>query len=147
MEQQRMNPTHRRRAGGFTLIEAMVTLAILAIVAAIAMPSYTRHVVRASRQDAQAQLSELAALQEKIYLNSSLYTASVTAAYNGRSDGGLGVTSGKTQDGMYTISITPTTPGQTYTLTAAPVAGKRQASDGTITLSSTGVRLWGSHSW
>jgi len=83
---------------------------------------------------------QLANLQEKIYQNSNAYSASVTAAYNGTSAGGLG----KTTDGKYNITISPTTPGQTYTLTAAPVSPSPQQNDGNITLSSTGARTWGS---
>lgn len=125
----------------------MITVAIVAIIAAIAFPSYTRYLVRASRGAAQTELVQLANLQEKIYLNSNTYAASVTAAYNGRSDGGLGKTSGKTSDLKYTITVAPTTPGQSFTLTATPVAGTSQAADGVITIDSTGARLWGTQPW
>jgi type IV pilus assembly protein PilE len=137
------------RSGGFTLIELMIVVAIIAILAGIGYPSYTSYVTRASREAAKSELLQLQNLQEKIYLNSSGYAVSVTTAYNGRSDGGLGVTSGRTSDNKYTISISPTsgTAVQTYTLTATPVAGKSQAGDGNITAASNGTRTWGSTTW
>jgi len=139
--------THRQ-ARGFTLIEAMIVVALIAIIAAIAYPSYTTYVTRASREAAKSELLQLANLQEKIYLNSSSYATSVTAAYNGRSDGGLGKTSGRTGDDKYSLSITPTAgPTQTYTITAAPIAGTTQAGDGNLTISSAGTRTWGTATW
>lgn len=133
----------RRTQPGFTLVELMVTVAILAVVAAIGYPSYTKYVTRASRQAAQAELLQLANMQEKIYLNSNAYSPSVTSAYTGTAAGGLGRTSGKTQDNKYTLSVSPNTASQTFTLTATPVAGTSQAGDGNLTIDSSGVKTWG----
>jgi type IV pilus assembly protein PilE len=135
-----------RRAAGFTLIELMIVVAIVAILSAIAIPSYTNYVVRSSRSAAQSELLDLAAAQERIFLNSGAYTSSVTGAYTGLSTGGLGITSGKTKDGRYTLSVALT--GTVfYTLTAAPVAGTGQAGDGNITMTSAGTRLWNGKTW
>lgn len=133
------------RLGGFTLIELLIAVVIVGILAAIAMPSYQRHIIKASRAAAQTELLELASLQEKIYLNSNAYTANMTTAYNGTSAGGLGKTSGLTNDGKYILTIA--SPGQTYTLTAMPDPLKAQAGDGNITISENGQRLWGATAW
>src|SRR5665647_2167849 len=94
---------NRPNLKGFTLIEMMIVVAIVGILAAVALPSYRNHIIRATRVQAQTELLELAGLQEKIFLNSNNYAFSVTAAYNGTSAGGLGLTSGQTKDGRYTI--------------------------------------------
>jgi type IV pilus assembly protein PilE len=133
------------RQRGFTLIELMIVIALVAVLAGIAMPSYTQYVTRSSRESAQAELVELAGVQDKIFLNSNAYTASVTGAYTGLSTGGLGWTSGKSRDTRYTISATVA--GASFTLTATPVAGTTQASDGNLSIDSQGVRTWGSKSW
>ena len=128
------------RTNGFSLIELLVAVVIVGILAAIAMPSYRNYVIRGARAEAQTELLELASLQEKIYLNSNAYTASVTAAYNGTSAGGLGKTSGQTSNGKYTLSLSGI--GQTFTLTATPVAGGWQAGDGCLTIRENGLRQW-----
>lgn len=125
----------------------MIVVAIVAILAAIAMPSYQSYVVRSARVQAQAELLELSSLQEKIFLNSNAYSASVTAAYNATSTGGLGRASGKTNDGRYDLALDITTPSQTYVLTATPVSGGPQDGDGNISISESGLRLWGTASW
>ena len=135
-----------RRAGGFTLVELMVVVAIVGILAAVAIPSYINNVVKSSRSAAQTELLELAAAQERIFLNSGAYTSSVTNAYTGQSAGGLGVTSGKSKDGRYTLSLALTGTAF-YTLTASPVSGTQQAGDGNITLTSAGARSWNGKSW
>ena len=140
---------------GFTLIELMIVVAVIGILAAVAFPSYRQYIIRASRVEAQAELLELASLQEKIFLNSNGYTVSVTGAYNGTSAGGLGRTSGRTKDGRYTISVVDGcatlaavagTP-QVFVLAAVPVAGGTQAGDGNICISESGRRQWGAASW
>jgi type IV pilus assembly protein PilE len=137
----------RLNAQGFTLIEMMIVVVIVAILAAIALPSYEEHVVRSARVQAQAELLELSSLQEKIFLNSNAYCASVTAAYNATSAGGLGRTSGKTNDGRYDLSLDITTPSQTYVLTATPLSSSSQADDGIISISESGQRIWGTTTW
>ena len=130
---------------GFSLVELLIAVVIVGILAVIAMPSYTNYMVRSSRTAAQTELLELASVQEKIYLNSSAYTTSVTADYNGTSAGGLGRASGQTNDGKYDLAISGT--AQTYTLTAAPVADGTQVSDGSISIRENGQRLWNGTAW
>jgi type IV pilus assembly protein PilE len=136
------------RAAGFTLIELMITVVIISIISAVAYPSYIQYVVRASRQAAQSEMTNMVNLQEKIYLNSNAYAGSITAAYDGTSTGGLGVTSGLSGDGKYTYTILPTAPGQTYVITATPDPAGAQAADGNLSISSTGAKTWGAKtSW
>lgn len=140
---------------GFTLVELMVVVAIVGILAAVALPSYRTHVVRAARVEAQTELLELAGMQEKIFLNSNNYAFSVTAAYDGTSAGGLGRSSGKTKDGRYDLTLVDgcatltamAAAGQTFVLAARPVVGGTQEGDGNICISESGQRLWGSASW
>ena len=131
---------NRIKLRGFTLIEMMIVVVIVGILAAVALPSYRNHIIRATRVQAQTELLELAGLQEKIFLNSNSYAFSVTAAYNGTAAGGLGRTSSQTHDGRYNLSLDITVPSQTFVLTATPAAGGTQVGDGTISVSESGKR-------
>lgn len=130
---------------GFTLVELLIAVAVLALLVKLAMPSYVSHIQRGSRIAAQTELLELAGLQEKVYLNSNAFSSSVTGNYNGTSSGGLGVSTGKTRDGRYTLSVTVGT--DSFTLKAEPVAGSSQDDDGTLTINAQGTRTWGSKTW
>jgi type IV pilus assembly protein PilE len=130
---------------GFTLIELMIVVVIVGVLAMIAYPSYLKYIVRTSREAAQSQLLELSTVEEKIFLNSNAYTGSVTGAYTGNAAGGLGVTSGKSNDGKYNINAAAAT--NTFTLTASPIGGSTQAGDGDITINQSGARVWGSTTW
>ena len=139
------SPYQLLRRRGFTLIELMIAVALVAILAAVALPSYREYIKRSSRGAAQSELVELAAVQEKIFLNSNAYASSVTTAYSGSSTGGLGATTGRSRDSRYSFSTTVN--GASFTLIATPVSGSTQTGDGNLSIDAQGQRTWGSKTW
>lgn len=65
------------RPTGFTLIEVMIVAAIVAILAAIALPSYRVYIERSNRSVAKAALTDVASRQESWYLDRKRYAASL----------------------------------------------------------------------
>lgn len=114
---------------GFTLIELMITVAIVGILAAIAYPSYTAQVQKSRRADAQVALQEIAQRQEAYFLRNRSYAKDVTQ---------LGYSATSTE-GQYALSIVGAPSTCTglagtaacagYIASAAPATGKSQAHD------------------
>ena len=121
----------RRGAAGFTLIEVMIVVAIVAILTAIALPSYQEYVRRGHRAEARAGLQQAATWMERAATAQGTYP--LTAAF----PGGLQ----SVPSGRYTIALA-STDGASWTLTASRVAGSAQATDkcGDYTLTNTGLR-------
>ena len=63
----------RKTNRGFTLIEAMVVVVIIAIMASIGIPSYRQYMMRAQRADGTGALLRMASAQEKFYLQNNRY--------------------------------------------------------------------------
>ena len=102
---------------GFTLIEVMIAVAIVAIVAAVALPMYTEQIIKTRRSDAKASLSELAQRQEIFFSDNNQYAASLTALNAER----FGFTENKySKEGYYTISIALLNGGRGFVMTATP---------------------------
>lgn len=117
---------------GFTLIELMITAAIIAILAAVAYPSYTRYIVKSNRATAQAQMLEIANRQVQFLAMNKVYadkTLLETAGY-----------SLPTQlTNIYTWDVERTTTGvPAYTITFT--ATGTQASDGNLTYNNEGQK-------
>lgn len=120
---------------GFTLIELMIVVAVIAILSAIALPSYQQHVIRTNRAAAETFMLHLASLEEQYILDAHTYAAS--ADVNWTSSANI---PSEVRD-KYTFSITKDSgPPPKYTITATPVAGTRQAQDGALALTSDGVK-------
>lgn len=79
-----MNPavSRRRALQGFTLIEAMITMAIIAIVASIAVPAYSSYVISGKLTDAFNQMSGLALSLEQYYQDNRTYVGACGATGN-----------------------------------------------------------------
>lgn len=104
------------RARGFTLIELMVTVAVVAILAAVALPNYFGSIRKARRADAINLMSQVAQAQERWRSNNSSYANDFgTAVLNVRSTAASGVTS--LTETYYTISV-PTAASAAYTVRA-----------------------------
>lgn len=117
---------------GFTLIELMIAVAVVAILAMIAVPTYTAQMVKGRRSAAEAVLLDIAQRQQQYFLDSRAYAPNVAA---------LGTTTPVNVQAYYTVT---TAPGAglppTFTATAAPLAGTAQAGDVTLTIDNTGAK-------
>ncbi len=63
----------RKYMRGITLLELMIVVVIVSILAAVAYPNYRQFAARAKRNEAKAMLLEIAAAQERYYLQNSSY--------------------------------------------------------------------------
>lgn len=116
---------------GFTLIELMITVVIIAVLAGIAYPSYQSYTIRANRTEGITLLNDAAARQERFFSQNNQY-ATTTAQ--------LGMTSASSRNNLYQLAINRPTTSQ-YTLTAQPIGSQIQdATCGSLTLDQTGVR-------
>lgn len=129
----------RRSSSGFTLIELMIVVAIIAILSAIAMYAYSGYIARGKRADARNQLMQAAQFMQQFYSANDSFSKDRTGATVVIPASLQQSPSGSTA--IYTLS-TPTTTAMTYTLTMTPVSPGSMAADscGAFTLTSTGIR-------
>jgi type IV pilus assembly protein PilE len=111
------------RTAGWTLIELMVALLILAILATFALPAYRSHALRAHRVEATSALLELAAAQERFYLHHDRYASHTELA--AAPPQGLGLAQ-MTRNGRYRLTIDV---ADTRVFSASAAASGDQAAD------------------
>jgi type IV pilus assembly protein PilE len=120
-----------RHQRGFTLVELMITVAIIAILTAIAVPNYSAYVIRGKLVDATSGLADYRVRLEQFYQDNRNYGAATVAC-----------TPAVPTSKYFTISCLVGATNQTYTATATSIVnqGLGAAGDYTYTLNETNTR-------
>jgi type IV pilus assembly protein PilE len=137
----------RTRQSGFTLMELMITVAVIGILAAVAYPSYLNYITRANRSAAQSFMFSVTNKQQQYLLDARYFAGGASALTD------LSMTVPTEVSSKYTITVACTMPAAVanctaavgapaYTITATPIGG--QATNDTacavLTLNSAGVK-------
>ena len=122
---------NRSGAQGFTLIELMVVVAIVGIIAAIAMPSYTEQVHKSRRADAVRALGQLQLNLERWRAENPCYGESaVGSCPTFTASGTYPAVPSAADSPYYTVAFVAAHMGPTrYRITAAPRSGSAQQGD------------------
>ena len=116
-----------RRVKGFTLIELMIVVLIIAVLAGLALSAYNKQVRKSRRAEAKQIIADIGLRQEKWRSNNANYLGADSVAADKTAFGAI--PSGT----YYTISITTNLAPAAYTLTAVPKGDQLKDNCGTLT--------------
>lgn len=123
-----------KRQRGFTLIELMVTVGIIAILATIAYTSYSSFIVKSRRAAAATCLQERAQFLERFYATNLSYLDPATGAAPAIAQCAPEVAN------FYQVGYAAASTARTFQLRAVPQANQQDPQCGTLTLNSAGQR-------
>jgi type IV pilus assembly protein PilE len=127
---------------GFTLVEIVIALAVIAIISSLSVVSYGQYVRRANRVDGKSALLHLSAAQERHYLQRNQYATTAVELAAAPPDG-LGIEG--TQQGLYNLAVEAAADGPAagYTATATASGSGPQRDDDdcqVFTIDQSGMR-------
>jgi type IV pilus assembly protein PilE len=127
------------KINGFTLIELIVAVAVVAILTAVALPSYQNYIRQAREPDAKQALLDLAAREERYYsLNNTYTSSSANLGYGGTGNVDVNLGTGAQADYVLTVSTSSATG---YTLLATPLHDQLNDKCGSYQLDNFGNQL------
>ena len=127
-------PPHNPRQPGFTLIELMITVAVIAILVAIALPSYRQYILHGNRAAAQAEMMDIANREQQFLPSIRRYASKAELEASGYAPP-------KEVSDNYSYAITLGTGTiPTYTITFTPIGGQTKDYNGDLTLDSIGTK-------
>ncbi|MEN1956330.1 type IV pilin protein [Luteimonas changyuni] len=118
-----------RLAAGFTLIEVMIVVVILAILSSIAYASYSGHVIKSRRAAAATCLQERAQFMERYYTTNLTYAGAAAPA-----------ACGPDLDAFYTVAFDGVPDGKTYVIQATPTSRQADTKCAVLGINAQGVR-------
>jgi type IV pilus assembly protein PilE len=125
------------REKGFSLVELMVVLAIVSIGVAIAVPTYTKYVIRENRTNVEAAMVQISQkLSNYKLLNNNYNTSLSNSAIYGST------VYPQTGAAQYDLTLDTTTVAGGWTLTATPKSATRQAGNRNVVLNDLGQKCW-----
>lgn len=133
---------------GFTLIELMIVVTVIAIIAAVAIPSYNNYTMRARRSDAQQLMMDISNRQAQFLLTTRTYTTNPGTGGLGTTKDGWTCDTDSCDNAFYavTIAVDNAATPPTFNITGNSIGS--QATDGDLGLTSTGARTHdGSSGW
>jgi type IV pilus assembly protein PilE len=109
----------RTRIAGFTLIELMVTVAVVAILGTIAMASYSSQIQKSRRTDARSAVMDLAGREEKLFSTVNAYSAAASDLGYGAVGAPWPISVGP--NNYYNVSVTVANPPVSFLITATAI--------------------------
>jgi type IV pilus assembly protein PilE len=118
-----------RLSAGFTLIELMIVVVIIAILTAVALPSFLEQIQKGARAQAKAVMMDMAQKEERFFTSNGVYCDSLTTCpwLTNPPD-------------LTKHAVTVAIGAGTYTITATPTSGHPDSKCGILTLDSTNVK-------
>lgn len=118
---------------GFTLLELMITVVIVAILAMVALPSYQEHVRSTRREDGKQALMTLAQYMEHTYATNLRYSDVIAS-------GAYPANVPNSGTAYYTLSVS-VPQATTYTVSATPSGAQASDKCGVLSISRNGTKL------
>jgi type IV pilus assembly protein PilE len=132
----------QRCSKGFTLIELMIVVVVIAILASIAWPSYQEFIKRSRRSDAQSLMLSISSKEQQFMLDRRAYTDLVGTGGLNLSQQGWDCTAGGNRtcaNAYYNVTVELVAgPPAGFNVVGTPIGV--QIGDGTLTYTSTGAK-------